>query len=66
MPYKVIPIGTDFNTKALKVLEDQLSAEEGGGWEVVTVFPVVRTTCLFLKQESNLVLLHRRSEPSGN
>ncbi|MFQ5801402.1 MAG: DUF4177 domain-containing protein [Candidatus Methylomirabilales bacterium] len=59
MAYKIISIGKEFGTGALKRLEGQLSAEQAQGWELVFIFPAVRTTCLFMKEETYLAVLRK-------
>lgn len=64
MPYAVVPIGADFNSKAINALAETMSRNEQGGWEFVFAFPVTRTTCLFFKSQTYLMVL-RQTIPSA-
>lgn len=46
MKYRVEPIGSEFNDKAIADLAGLFSARSAEGWELHTVFSVKKTGCM--------------------
>lgn len=59
MAYQLVPVRTEFRLKDLQQLAGQLDQLQGDGWELVFVFPVTTRTCIFLRNETNLMVLRK-------
>jgi hypothetical protein len=60
MAYRIEPVGKEFSGKNISKLQDQLTKYESEGWEFVFAFPVVQRTCIFLREETYLMVFRRR------
>jgi len=58
--YRVVELGMDFTARQLGRLAGVLDNEEAMGYELVLVFPVTVTSCLFSSRQSYMAVFRRR------
>jgi hypothetical protein len=60
LSYRIVPIGKEFTAKSVQALEQRLNTDWQQGWEFVFVFPVVQRTCIFIRNETYLLVLRSK------
>jgi hypothetical protein len=58
--YRMLQLGMDFTPRQLGKLAAVLDNEQALGYELVFIFPVTVTTCLFFKSEQYIAVLRSR------